>query len=178
MKPETQNRNDSRFTIHDSRNRGFTLIELIVAVGVFGVAMIICLAAFLNVSNFQRKAESLRAINDNLNFSLETMMREIRSGSNYSPGGCGASLNATDVFGNNVTYRLNSGRIEKSAAGSPYIALTAPEVNVTNLLFCVTTGTNIQPRVMILINGSAGITSKTATAFNLQTTISQRKLGL
>jgi prepilin-type N-terminal cleavage/methylation domain-containing protein len=158
-------------------NKGFTLIEMIVAVGIFAITMVVCLAAFVNINDFQKKAESLREINDNLNFSLETMMREIRSGSSYSPTGCNGSLSIKDVAGNTIAYRLNSGRIEKSVSGGPYIALTGPEVSVTNLNFCVTSGINVQPMVTIMISGSAGPTSKTTITLNLQTTISQRKMG-
>ncbi|MCX6731699.1 MAG: prepilin-type N-terminal cleavage/methylation domain-containing protein [Candidatus Parcubacteria bacterium] len=157
-------------------NKGFTIIEMVVAVGVFAVVMTVSLAAFLNVSDIQKRAEALRVINDNLNFSLETMMREIRAGSNYRVGSGGTSLTIAGVSGGDITYRSNNGRIEKSVAGNP-ITLTAPEVNIIKLLFIrePQTGPQYQPRITIIINGSAG--EKKVINLNLQTTISQRKLG-
>jgi prepilin-type N-terminal cleavage/methylation domain-containing protein len=160
----------------NSNNKGFTIIEMVVAVGVFAVVITVSLAAFLNVSNIQKRAEALRVINNNLNFSLETMMREIRSGSTYRVGGGGISLTIASVSGGDIIYRLNNGRIEKSVTGSPFITLTAPEVNITKLLFIrePLPGPQIQPRITIIINGSAG--EKNVIKLNLQTTISQRKL--
>jgi len=161
----------------NSNNKGFTIIEMVVAVGVFAVVITVSLAAFLNISDIQKRAEALRVINNNLNFSLETMMREIRAGSNYRVGSGGTSLTIASVFGGDITYRLNNNRIEKSVDGSPFITLTAPEVNITKLLFIVQ-GQNpndgLQPRVNIIITGSAG--EKTLIKLNLQTTISQRKI--
>jgi len=161
----------------NSNNKGFTIIEMVVAVGVFAVVITVSLTAFLNISDIQKRAEALRVINNNLNFSLETMMREIRAGSNYRVGSGGTSLIIASVFGGDITYRLNNNRIEKSVDGSPFITLTAPEVNITKLLFIVQ-GQNpndgLQPRVNIIITGSAG--EKTLIKLNLQTTISQRKI--
>jgi prepilin-type N-terminal cleavage/methylation domain-containing protein len=161
-------------------NKGFTIIEMVVAVGVFAVVMTVSLAAFLNVSDIQKRAEALRVINDNLNFSLETMMREIRAGSDYRVENGGASLTIEGVSGGDITYRLplDRGRIEKSVdGGNTFIFLTAPEVNITKLLFIrePQTGPQYQPRITIIINGSAG--EKKVINLNLQTTISQRKLG-
>ena len=161
----------------NSNNKGFTIIEMVVAVGVFAVVITVSLAAFLNVSNIQKRAEALRVINNNLNFSLETMMREIRSGSNYSVGTGGTSLNIKNASSTDITYRLNNNRIEKSVTAGPYLALTAPEVNITKLLFISRgelAGDGLQPRVTIVITGSAG--EKNVIKLNLQTTISQRKL--
>jgi hypothetical protein len=137
----------------------------------------VTLSAFLNISDIQRRVEALRVTNDNLNFSLETMMREIRSGSNYRVGSGKTSLTITSVSGNDTTYRLNNSQIEKSFDGGPFVALTAPEVEITNLIF-VARGQNpddgLQSRITIIINGSAG--EKTKIKLNIQTTVSQRAL--
>src|SRR3989344_5373469 len=67
---------------------GFTLIELLVALGVFMVVMTITLSAFLNIIDIQKKTESFRRVNDNFNFTMEAMMREIREGKNYCSAIC------------------------------------------------------------------------------------------
>ncbi len=162
-----------------NKKTGFTLIEMIVAVGVFAVAVVVSLTAFLNVSDIQKKAESLRIVNDNLNFSIETMLREIRTSSDYQIGTGGESLTVTDVFQGPMTYRLNNERIEKSVNGGPFVALTAPETTITKLAFFVKgeqAGDQLQPSVTIVITGSAGEKEKIKTYLELQTTVSQRKL--
>ncbi len=155
--------------------RGFTLIEMIVAVGVFTITITIILASFLNITDIQRKTAAIRTINDNLNFSLETMMREIRSGTSYSVGGGGTSLSIVNNYKKNIVYSLNTAdnQIERSEEGGPGIALTAPEVKITKLFFVV--NNNFQPLVTIVINGETGENEKTKSVFDLQTTISQRQ---
>jgi len=149
----------------------------VVAVGVFAIIIVVLLTAFLNVSDIQKRAEALRVINNNLNFSLEKMMREIRAGSNYRVESGGTSLTVYSVYGYDITYRLNNNRIEKLVEESVFTPLTAPEVNITKLLFIrePEPGPQSQPRITIIINGSAG--EKNVINLNLQTTISQRKLG-
>jgi prepilin-type N-terminal cleavage/methylation domain-containing protein len=155
--------------------KGFTLIEMIVAVGVFTVAITISLASFLNITAIQRKTSAMRTINDNLNFSLEIMMREIRSGTNYKVGGGGTSLAIVNNYKKNIVYSLNTvnNQIERSEEGGPAIALTAPEVKITKLFFVV--DSTFQPRVTVVVNGETGENEKSKSVFNLQTTISQRQ---
>ncbi len=172
----------------NSNNKGFTIIEMVVAVGVFAIVITILLAAFLNISSIQKRAEAQRIINDNLNFSLETMMREIRAGSNYCDPSLLSCFSDRFVFksssaGNPVfVYKLNNNRIERSVDGGiNFIPLTAPEVKIINLIFIVSgeksndnpPADGLQPRVTIVITGSAG--EKNVINLNLQTTISQRK---
>lgn len=161
------------------KKSGFTLIEMMVSVTVFTVITVVCLSAFLNISNIQRKAETVRAVNDNLNFSVELMAREIRAGQDYIVGGGGTSINFTSVDGDTIFYRLLSGRIERSDNGVNFFALTAPEVTITKLLFFIdgeAAGDFKQPRVILVINGSAKNKEGIESKLNLQTTISQRKL--
>lgn len=157
-------------------NKGFTLIEMIVATAVFIVVIVSAMAAFLNMSDIQRKTTAFRAINDNLNFAVETMTREIRSGSGYN-----SSVNSfsfTNVNGDGITYALSSDRLIRTEDGNSFI-LTAPEAKIIGLNFIVAgngaSGGDGQPRVTIVINGFVGEKEKTKSALNLQATVSQRK---
>ncbi len=153
------------------------MLELVIAI-TLSTGIIISLSSFLNASDVQKKAEALRVVNDNINFAMETMTREIRAGSVYSSGQGVASFTFKNVDGSQIVYRLNNKRVEKSVNGGSFLALTAPEVNITNLLFYVDgEGINdhLQPRVRIVLTGTAGEKVKVQTKINLQTTISQRK---
>lgn len=69
---------------------GFTLIEVLVSVAIFSVVMIIALGSLLAMAESDRKAQTLKSVINNLNFSLESMSRTIRTGTNYncsSPAG-------------------------------------------------------------------------------------------
>lgn len=62
------------------KNNGFTLLELIVSMGIFLVVITAAVSAFLNVNDIEKKMSAFRAANDNINFAMETMAREIRGG--------------------------------------------------------------------------------------------------
>ncbi|MEZ4103218.1 MAG: prepilin-type N-terminal cleavage/methylation domain-containing protein [Candidatus Paceibacterota bacterium] len=62
---------------------GFTLIEVMISIGLFTVIMIIGITAILNVNNTYRKSRSMRSAIDNLSFIMEDMARNIRLGSLY-----------------------------------------------------------------------------------------------
>ncbi|NOY35893.1 MAG: prepilin-type N-terminal cleavage/methylation domain-containing protein [bacterium] len=160
---------------------GFTLIEMMVSVSLFAVVVSVALGAFLNVNTIQKKAISLRKVNDNLNYAVETMMREIRTGTSYCATACSSpdSFNFTDVAGGAIVYQLNNGAIERSDdGGATFFSLTSPEVKVNKLLFILLKSwrSDFQPMLTIIVSGSAG-ERKTKTTINLQVTVSQRALG-
>lgn len=185
-------------------NRGFTLIEIMVAVGLFSVVMTISVGSLLSLVEADRKAQALKSVMNNLNFALENISRNVRVGSNYhcstsatvppiitNPSDCanggvllafesstGDPSDATDQ----VIYRFTNSSIEKSDdGGANFIAITAPEVTIEELAFYVvgtTRGDTDQPRVVMTVRGFAGIGDRAQTNFNLQTTISQRVLDL
>ncbi len=64
--------------------RGFTLIEMIVSLGLFSVVAVVALGALLKIINANNKAQSLQTAITNLNFSLEAMSREMRVGARYN----------------------------------------------------------------------------------------------
>jgi len=67
--------------------KGFTLIEVMIAVTLFSVIMVIGTGAVLNSNVSFRKTESLRTIIDNLHFIMEDMSRTLRTGNLYGCGG-------------------------------------------------------------------------------------------
>jgi prepilin-type N-terminal cleavage/methylation domain-containing protein len=79
-----------------------------------------------------------------------------------------------------TVYRFFGGQLERSkerGKAGTFVAITAPEVKIEKFMFFVD-GTSLsderQPRVLIIIRGSAGISEKTKTTFNVQTMASQR----
>ncbi len=63
--------------------QGFSLLELIVAVGVFSVVATIAVGALLSISKAGKKAFYIQVNQDNLRFTLETIAREARTGFCY-----------------------------------------------------------------------------------------------
>ena len=179
-----------------SRVEGFTLIEMLTAVSLFLVIMTISMGAILNVFDINKKSESMKTVMDNLNFSLETMSREMRFGTNYNcigiincpNGGTSVSFTPSDpsyLANTTIIYSFNGTEIDKQINSpgitGPIIAVTAPEINIENLKFYVRgagPGSGYQPNVLIVIKGKAGLKSNTTSEFSVQTLVSQRQLNL
>jgi prepilin-type N-terminal cleavage/methylation domain-containing protein len=177
---------------------GFTLIELLVSVAIFSVVLVIALGALLSMSEADRKAQSLKTIINNLNFSIESMARTIRTGYDYHCGDpsqfdClsgGTSFYFTGADGRPYTYKFETaqanlcgqsvaptGCVLRSVAGSALMPLTSPEVVMTRVTFYVlgsVRNDTIQPRVTILMSGYVVFKDGQKSQFNIQTTVTQR----
>ncbi len=160
-----------------NKERGLTLIELVVATGIFGLVVTIVFGIFILATISQRRIIALRNVEDNVRFTLESMAREIRTGKNF--GGNVNSLSFTNTKGESVIYRFNNSLIEKSSdGGSNYFSVVGPEVTIDYLNFYLSgqsAGDSLQPRITI----TTGVTSKIGNQIinsKVQTTISERFL--
>lgn len=66
-----------------THSRGFTLIELMVAFGIFSILLTVASGSFVRSLRIQRVSLQLMAVNDNMAITLEQMMREMRTGYNF-----------------------------------------------------------------------------------------------
>ena len=67
--------------------RGFTLVEMVVSIALFATIMLVSVGALLSLVDANRKARALESVMNNLNISLDSMVRAIRMGSHYHCGG-------------------------------------------------------------------------------------------
>lgn len=180
--------------------RGFTLVEMIVSLGIFTIVLFIATSAFLTVVNADRKSRAVRIATDNLNLTLEDMSRKIKTGTTYNCGG-GAGTNDCPVTPSNsfsfndqstppkrIVYKRmtetdcgtgHQGCILRSDDnGVTFIPITSPEIDIKGLDFIVRgslAGDTAQPSVLVLIDGSLSSGPNTpATTFKIQTLITQR----
>lgn len=165
MKPETR-KSVSIFGLRlpIAGSRGYTLIELIIAVGLFAVVMTLATGAYLIVIGVNRRIQSTVIGIDNLSFALDTMTRDIRTGTNYNCGGTGdcpsgaSTFSFTDQSGRFVSYRVNGSAVQETVNGVSSV-LTDPSVTVSSLTFYAS-GTArpprdyLQPHVTMLIGGT------------------------
>lgn len=161
-----------------SRN-GFTIAELIVAMGIFIILLSISTGAFIQVLRTQRAVVSLLAANGNASLAMEQISREIRTGGAFSY--VNNELHFTNTRGESVIYRVNSSteKIEKSTDGITFNELTADNVKVKALSFVIFNGApgNQYPtRITIIMRVGATGVPFTDAVVNLQTTISVRSL--
>lgn len=187
------------------KDKGFTLVELLIAMTVFVFIVTFCLGSIVSILDAGRKARSLKAVMTNMNLTGEVMSREIKFGTHYycgisstfpPPAGAdctgssvppGSALSFVTSDGQNVIYKLASNQIQKSTDnGATYLGITSPDVVVTDLKFYVFNSRpqsdpspdNAQPRVTIIIKGYAGSANRASvqSSFDLETTVSQRTL--
>ncbi|PIR86264.1 hypothetical protein COU13_01895 [Candidatus Kaiserbacteria bacterium CG10_big_fil_rev_8_21_14_0_10_43_70] len=186
--------------------RGFSLIEMMVAVALFAIVMVISTGALLALIDATRKAQALQSVMNNLNIALDGMVRGIRMGNTYHCGNLGTISDPRDCQNGNTFFAFESfggntstisdqliynfttdsngiGRVYKSVnGGSTWFAITAPEVEIEDLNFYVTgttVGDDSQPKVVITVRGTAGAEkAKTKTTFSIQATAAQRVLDI
>lgn len=156
---------------------GLTMIELIVAIGIFSLVIGMAFSTFVLALASQRRIIALRNTEDNVRFTIEAMAREIKTGKNFNGGG--SSVSFTNAKGEAVIYRLNNNVVEKSSDGGiNYSAVTGAEATVNYLNFYLmgqATGDMLEPRVTITIGITASVGNQTAN-LKAQTTISERLL--
>ncbi|HEY4486213.1 MAG TPA: type II secretion system protein [Candidatus Paceibacterota bacterium] len=169
--------------------KGFTLIEMIVALGLFTVVILVGIGALTGMSAAASKTKATGIVIDNLNFALENMARGMRTGIDYhcgldgtitEPADCATGSSAI-AFRNDsnktVIFRKNGTSIERSIDGGAFLSITSPEITIDTLTFFVEgapSGDSLQPKVFIIVRGTAGVREKDKTTFDIQTTISQR----
>ena len=75
--------NMPRHTYHTKRTAGFTLVEIIVSLGIFAIVATVALGALVKIVSANKKAQTIQATVTNLNYALDAMSREMRVGKNY-----------------------------------------------------------------------------------------------
>ncbi|MEK7180596.1 MAG: type II secretion system protein [Patescibacteria group bacterium] len=75
-----------------SHEKGYTLIETLVALGLFMVVVFIAITALFVVADANKRAQATRRIVDNLDFTIEEVVRSARKGRAYN---CGSATDLT-----------------------------------------------------------------------------------
>lgn len=162
------------------RKSGFTLVELLVSIGLFSVVVSIAVGVFVTILRSQRQAAGLLAANSNVSLSIEQMAREIRTGYNFCINGRGCSLSElkfNNARGEDIIYRLQEGAIERQVNNNQFQKITADNVDVKYLKFYLQGnrgGDGYQPRVTIALGVSSKEIGLRGNIINLQTTVSAR----
>lgn len=160
-------------------NKGFTLVELLVSIGLFSVITSIAVGGFVGVLRSERQAAGLLAANSNVSLSIEQMAREMRTGHRFCTlRSCLLSeLNFENARGENISYRLENGAIERQVNAGVYQKITADNVDVKYLKFYLQgreVGDGEQPRITIALGVSSKEPGLSGNIANLQTTVSAR----
>ena len=108
---------------------GFTLVEMIVALAIFSVVAVVAVGALVKVVNANRKAQIVQSSVSNIGFVLESMVREIRTGTNYD-------CEDSNIMGWNLAGNtLPTSRACGGASGNPIghlIAFISSRIDTTS----------------------------------------------
>ncbi|MFA6463472.1 MAG: type II secretion system protein [Candidatus Paceibacterota bacterium] len=177
---------------------GFTLIEVMVSVGLFAIVVLISMTAILSIIDANKKAQALNDVINNMNFSIESMVRDLRTGYNYTCGstvasnpisGCPPTAVSSVTFYSSIsncdiTYSWDGKTISKDEStcvgGGGNQALTSKNITVGkfDLFITNTSAASRQQPLILMILKATGKVGKQSTEFDLQTLISQRRLNI
>jgi len=164
-------------------NSGFTLIETLLVIFIFSLLMILMGGVFVSSLDLQRRAFNLQQAEENANFVLGSMAKEVRTSRISSPDtNCPSSpvssLNLLNQYGENVTYSLSGNAIHRNVNGTD-VVISSNTVEFARLQFCIF-GTAVddqqQPRVTIIASLKSVKTQQQAI-IDIQATVSQRFLS-
>jgi len=171
-------------------SKGYTLIELIVAVGLFAIVMLLASSAYITLIGINNQVQGLASGIDNLSFALETMARGIRTGTQYSCLGgssdCvinGGTFSFVNEKGKTVLYSLAGTTIQKTVDGT-ISPLTDSSVDISSLVFYVhganptSSGDYQQSRVTIVVSGTVDYGKGKTESFTVETGATMRVLDI
>lgn len=186
-----------------ARQKGFTLVELMVSLSLFTVVVLASTGAVFVINNAAHQVDAMRSVLDNLNFALDSMTRTIHTADAIgcaSTKGANCPLNSGNTIGasgmvvdstigqaagvkQTIYYTLENHQIMKTVGGQK-VAITAKEISIDELAFFVSGASPLsgagptdtdEPKATIVIKGVATAGKETAP-FSLQTLVSVRKI--
>jgi len=184
--------------MYTTQSRGYTLLELIVSLGIFSMVMLVVMGAYVSLISLDRQARANNQLAASLSFAVESMARSMRTGTSYDCGGGGMPYNCNqgrdsisfiDSQNQIITYALkDNGSIGQCTGAlctdATLVPLTDPRIEITSMTFYVRgVGTNgaddlIQPNVTFTIAGSMTTDGGETASFSIQTSATQRLIEL
>lgn len=155
-----------KITINKKNIKGYSLVEILVVLGLFSSIATLSLGALFNAQSVNARLQETQAILDNINLSSQTVTREIRFGTNfYCSSTLPASRSAVPTQRKNceesttpgtilifkpsdaineldrVAYYVSNGVLYKDVypylGSTTVLQMTSDDVNITSLRFSV-----------------------------------------
>lgn len=179
----------------NSTQKGFTLVEMMVAVSIFIIVAFIVTTTLLTLSSAYKRSQKLRLALDNLNFTLQDISINLREGKDLNCSGTSCSFRPAS------NWLFNSGEAivkscysagNRTTDGSPSIFycescfastcdsssgtdLLSPEIQLKSLRFTELPASNQRYKLIdLFINVLAVKTAKETVEIPIQATIAQR----
>jgi prepilin-type N-terminal cleavage/methylation domain-containing protein len=172
-----------------NNKRGFTLIEMMVAISIFSIVAVIVTSSIIMMLDAARRANQTRLLMDNVDFALDSMVNKIKFGNDFPTNFTDSSAKTftfKDRNGVATTYALSGSApstcIAISQSGGANSCITSSEINIDKLIFTDITDSaatgyeDFSPFRLIQIDiaGSAKFKTRNLT-FVLRTVVSKQK---
>jgi prepilin-type N-terminal cleavage/methylation domain-containing protein len=168
--------------IHFKKQKGFTLVESLVAITVFLIVVTITGSIYISFVRQERRLYAFLRTENNIRFALDYIGRDIRMAKSYdfteniTEGGA-ISLDFIDYMGKDTTYTLDNKNISVSHNGELLLLpLLDDTIEVKFLRFYITDGAMgvSQPTVIIALEATD---KNTGFDYSLETAITPRNLN-
>jgi len=144
-----------------SINYGFSMVELLVVLGIFSFVVVITTQSLIDTLRGSRKSESIISVKENLNLAFSVMERQVRNAQSVEP--CSGSpetqitfKDASGVTGNFSCVGIGAGGYITWNA----VRLTSDKVDVTSCeMTCVSGGFGAPPYVRVYISAKDAVAS-------------------
>ncbi len=155
-----------------SSKSAYTLIEVLVAMGIFLIVTAIAMGGFVRALSTNRESLNLMAANSNASAVIEQMTREIRTGSNFviNPDDSLSFDNAEGLF---ITYGFSGNQIIRDDGVDGNQNITDSNIFVEYLKFkSLLEGQNYPHRIQVNLGLRPRDSDPNSGLIHLQTSIS------
>ncbi|OGM32389.1 hypothetical protein A3D00_04285 [Candidatus Woesebacteria bacterium RIFCSPHIGHO2_02_FULL_38_9] len=142
--------------------KGFSLIEILVVIGIFALLGVITTQSLFLSLRGARKSDALGRVKQNLDYAVSIMERQLRNASKVSP--CPnpvpqTRIDYTDKEGNPAYFSCEGIPAGFVASSSASVKLTSSEILITKCsLTCVAASGNVLPHVLVNLTGKDAVT--------------------
>lgn len=159
--------------------KGFTLIEMVVATAIFGVLALVASGIFISSVNVQQKVFAMQNSQEIGRYLMESMSKEIRMGAvlasnSFSTDG-DSSLNIRNSNGDDVVYSFAGDILTKNTNGQGAQALSPSNMSITGRFYIGQGQFLAGGKVTIVMKAKVvGAKATAQSEINLQNTIAAR----
>jgi len=189
--------------IYHIKNKGLTLIEMLVAVAIFSGISLLLINIFTATVNSENRILQNQKLLDEANYSLDYMSKSlVMARADDASGSCTGTANANFGISPNAitflahdtvsgTYKCRRFLLDNNAIQEEWSSdktygnlqsetpITSTRVKVDKLTFGVTGDTvGYQPKVTILINMEYNTSAGNSPEISVQTSVSERHLNI
>lgn len=155
--------------------KGFTLVELLIYIGLMGIFLLVLLDIFTATLNTKLSSESTSALNQDTRYILAKLTYDINNADSVVSPALGGSGSSLQLLTNGVTYTYASSSGNFTKSGSTPSNLNGWDTTLTALTFKNTGVSGGKPAIQITFTLQSKITVNTSMASRtVNTTIGSR----